>query len=254
MKAVILAGGLGTRISEESDLRPKPMVEIGGRPLLWHIMKMYSKHGINEFIICLGYKGYLIKEYFLNYYAHNSDLIIDLKNGKETVLLSETEPWIITLVDTGLETMTGGRLKRISEYIQEETFCMTYGDGLSDIDITSEIEFHQKHGKLATVAAVKPPGRFATMESTVSGVVTSFKEKSDDEIGWINGGFFILNPEVIKFIEGDSTVWEREPLQEIAEANQLVAYKHRGFWQPMDSLREKRLLDEMTRNAKAPWL
>ena len=254
MKAVILAGGLGTRIAEESDLLPKPMVEIGGRPILWHIMKMYSNHGITDFIVCLGYKGYMIKEYFLNYYAHTADLKIDLKNGSQTVLSSDSEPWTITLVDTGADTMTGGRLKRVAKYLDDETFCLTYGDGVSDLDIRAEIEFHKSHGKLATVASVQPPGRFALLEIEEDGQVSKFEEKRDDEVGWINGGFFVLEPVVIERIASDETIWEREPLESLTSDGQLVGFKHYGFWQPMDTLREKRHLNELFAANKSPWL
>ena len=254
MKAVIYAGGLGTRISEESDLRPKPMVEIGDRPILWHIMKMYSNHGINEFLICLGYKGYMIKEYFYNYYRHTSDFKINLASGDYEVLNTQTENWTITFIDTGQDTQTGGRLKRVRDYIGNETFCLTYGDGVSDIDISKEIEFHKSHGKLATVASVQPPGRFGMLTTDNSGIVTDFREKLQEEIGWINGGFFVLEPSVIDLIESDETVWEREPLESLARTGNLASFKHSGFWQPMDTLREKRILDEMASSGTAPWL
>jgi len=217
MKAVILAGGLGTRIAEESDTKPKPMVEIGGKPLLWHIMRSYASHGIKDFVICLGYKGYVIKEFFFNYYRHMSDMTIDLANGDHQILNSQAEDWRITLVDTGAETMTGGRLKRVAPYLNNETFCLTYGDGLSDINISAELEFHRQHGKLATVAAVQPPGRFGVLNIDAHNGVSSFEEKPSDEIGWINGGFFVLEPEVFNYIEGDSTSWEREPLTNLAK-------------------------------------
>lgn len=254
MKAVIFAGGLGTRISEESDLRPKPMVEIGGRPILWHIMKMYSNHGVKEFIICLGYKGYMIKEYFYNYYRHTADFRINLATGDYEVLNSDSEDWTITFIETGLETQTGGRLKRVSEQIGSETFCLTYGDGVSDIDISAEIAFHKAHGKAATVAAVRPPGRFATLAIEEDGSVNDFREKPVDEVGWINGGFFVLEPSVIDLIEGDQTIWEREPLETLARSGQMSAFKHSGFWKPMDTLREKRELDALWETGKAPWL
>jgi glucose-1-phosphate cytidylyltransferase len=254
MKAVIFAGGLGTRISEESDLRPKPMVEIGDRPILWHIMKMYSNHGINEFLICLGYKGYMIKEYFYNYYRHTSDFKINLASGDYEVLNTQTENWTITFIDTGQDTQTGGRLKRVRDYIGNETFCLTYGDGVSDIDISKEIEFHKSHGKLATVASVQPPGRFGMLTTDNSGIVTDFREKLQEEVGWINGGFFVLEPSVIDLIESDETVWEREPLESLARTGNLASFKHSGFWQPMDTLREKRILDEMASSGTAPWL
>lgn len=254
MKAVIFAGGLGTRISEESDLRPKPMVEIGGRPLLWHIMKMYSNHGVKDFIICLGYKGYMVKEYFYNYYRHTSDFKINLATGDYEVLNSDSEDWSITFIETGLDTQTGGRLKKVKKFIGDETFCLTYGDGVSDINISEEIQFHKSHGKKATVAAVQPPGRFATLSIDASGKVTEFREKHIDEVGWINGGFFVLEPSVIDLIEGDSTIWERRPLEQLAETQELSAYKHFGFWKPMDTLREKRQLEELCLEGNPPWL
>jgi glucose-1-phosphate cytidylyltransferase len=253
MKAVILAGGLGTRIAEESDTKPKPMVEIGGKPLLWHIMRSYANHGINDFVICLGYKGYVIKEFFFNYYRHMSDMTIDLGTGDHQILNSQAENWRITLVDTGAETMTGGRLKRVAPYLNNETFCLTYGDGLSDINISAEIEFHRQHGKLATVAAVQPPGRFGVLNIDAQNGVSSFEEKPSDEIGWINGGFFVLEPEVFNYIEGDSTSWEREPLTNLAKDGQLSSFHHSGFWQPCDTLRDKRELEALWANNKAPW-
>ncbi len=254
MKAVIFAGGLGTRISEESDLRPKPMVEIGGRPILWHIMKMYSNHGVKDFIICLGYKGYMIKEYFYNYYRHTSDFKINLATGDYEVLSSDSENWTITFIETGLETETGGRLKRVRPYLDNQTFCLTYGDGVSDINISQEIEFHKSHGKQATVAAVRPPGRFAALEFDENEKVVDFREKPQDEVGWINGGFFVLEPEVIDLIEDDLTFWERDPLQKLAKSGQLEAFKHFGFWKPMDTLREKRELESLWHSNKAPWV
>lgn len=253
MKAVILAGGLGTRISEESDSKPKPMVEVGGRPLLWHIMNTYSHHGVNEFVICLGYKGYVIKEFFVNYYRHTSDLEINLKSGELRILNSRSEDWKVTLVDTGAETMTGGRLKRVASHLGDETFCMTYGDGVSDIDITAELAFHRENNKLATVAAVQPPGRFGVLNMDGNRHVSSFEEKPSDEIGWINGGFFILEPKVIDYIDGDATSWEREPLKNLALDGQLAAFQHTGFWQPCDTLRDKRDLERLWDSGKAPW-
>lgn len=253
MKAVILAGGLGTRIAEESDTKPKPMVEVGGKPLLWHIMKTYAHHGIKDFVICLGYKGYVIKEFFFNYYRHMSDMTIDLKTGDHQILNSQAEDWRITLVDTGPETMTGGRLKRVAPYLGQETFCLTYGDGLADINITAELKFHRKHGKLATVAAVQPPGRFGVLNIDTANQVSSFEEKPSDEIGWINGGYFILEPGVIPYIEGDDTSWERAPLSNIARDDQLAAFHHTGFWQPCDTLRDKRELEALWASGKAPW-
>jgi len=253
MKAIILAGGLGTRIAEESDHKPKPMVEVGGRPLLWHIMKIYSHHGIKDFIICLGYKGYVIKEFFFNYYRHMSNVCIDLKTGDHQILQSQAEDWRITLIDTGAETMTGGRLKRAARYLDNETFCLTYGDGLADIDITAELKFHYKHGKLATVAAVQPPGRFGVLNVAPNQHVSSFEEKPSDEIGWINGGFFVLEPPVINYIDGDDTSWERAPLANLAKDNQLAAFSHSGFWQPCDTLRDKRELERLWDQGNAPW-
>jgi glucose-1-phosphate cytidylyltransferase len=253
MKAVILAGGLGTRIAEESDSKPKPMVEVGGRPLLWHIMKSYAHHGVNDFIVCLGYKGYVIKEFFFNYYRHMADLEIDLKSGTHRVINSQAEDWRITLVDTGAETMTGGRLQRVAPYLDNETFCLTYGDGLADIDIGAELAFHRRHGKLATVAAVQPPGRFGVLNLGVDHQVASFEEKPSDEIGWINGGFFVLEPGVIPYIDDDSTSWERAPLANLARDGQLAAFQHTGFWQPCDTLRDKRELERLWESGVAPW-
>ena len=253
MKAVILAGGLGTRIAEESDSKPKPMVDIGGKPLLWHIMKTYAHHGINDFVICLGYKGYVIKEFFFNYYRHMSDMTIDLKTGDHQILNSQAEDWRITLIDTGSDTMTGGRLKRVAAYLGDDTFCLTYGDGLSNIDISAEIVFHRKHGKLATVAAVQPPGRFGVLNITTENQVVSFEEKPTDEIGWINGGFFVLEPEVIPYIYGDETSWERAPLSNLAKDGQLAAFHHTGFWQPCDTLRDKKELEALWATGNAPW-
>lgn len=253
MKAVILAGGLGTRIAEESDTKPKPMVEVGGKPLLWHIMKTYAHHGVKEFVICLGYKGYVIKEFFFNYYRHMSDMTIDLQTGDHQILNSQAEDWKITLVDTGPETMTGGRLKRVAPYLGQETFCLTYGDGLANINISAELEFHRKHGKLATVAAVQPPGRFGVLNIDAANQVSSFEEKPSDEIGWINGGFFVLEPGVIPYIAGDDTSWERAPLANIAKDGQLAAFHHTGFWQPCDTLRDKRELEALWLGGKAPW-
>jgi glucose-1-phosphate cytidylyltransferase len=253
MKAVILAGGLGTRLAEESDSKPKPMVEVGGKPLLWHIMKSYSRHGIKDFVICLGYKGYVIKEFFFNYHRHMSDMSIDLKTGDHDILNNQAEDWKITLVDTGSNTMTGGRLKRVSDYLGNETFCMTYGDGLSNIDISKEIAFHKKHGKLATVAAVQPPGRFGVLNIAPNKQVTSFEEKPSDEIGWINGGFFVLEPGVIPYIGGDEISWEVEPLSNLAKDGQLFSFHHTGFWQPCDTLRDKRILEAHWNKGSAPW-
>lgn len=251
-KAVILAGGLGTRISEESVSRPKPMIEIGGKPILWHIMKIYSSHGINDFIVCCGYKGYAIKEYFANYFLHMSDVIFDMKNNKMEVLQNSAEPWRVGLVDTGESTMTGGRLKRVREYLGDDDFCFTYGDGVGDIDISALVVFHEAEGRLATLTATQPPGRFGSL--ALSGHrINSFVEKPQGDGGWINGGFFVLSPKVIDFIEGDQTVWEREPLERLASDGQLNAWFHNGFWQPMDTLRDKRHLEELWNSGKAPW-
>lgn len=253
MKAVILAGGLGTRISEETHLKPKPMIEIGGKPLLWHIMKLYSVHGVNDFIICCGYKGYVIKEYFANYFLHMSDVTFDMANNKMEVRLQKAEPWKVTLVDTGDDTQTGGRLKRVASYVNDdEAFCFTYGDGLSDVDISKERAFHLMHGKLATIAAVKPPGRYGALEMQGS-VVERFMEKPRGDGGLINGGFFILSPKCIELIEGDETQWEQIPLKTLASDGQLMAFEHPGFWQPMDTLREKNLLEDLWDSGKAPW-
>jgi glucose-1-phosphate cytidylyltransferase len=253
MKAVILAGGLGTRISEETHLKPKPMIEIGGKPIIWHILKTYGAHGVNDFIICCGYKGYVIKEYFSNYFLHTSDVTIDIRNNAIEVHQKNAEPWKITLIDTGENTLTGGRLKRVSSYLNgEESFCFTYGDGLADINISQQIEFHKKHRKLATVTAVRPPGRYGALQ--IEGdMVKSFIEKPKGDGGLINGGFFILSPSCIDLIDGDETSWEDKPLVELAKSNQLVAFKHEGFWQPMDTLRDKTHLEELWSLNKAPW-
>ena len=254
MKAVLLAGGLGTRISEETNLKPKPMVEIGGKPILWHIMKTYSHHGINDFIVCCGYKGYVIKEYFANYFLHMSDVTFDMQANKMEVHHRYAEPWRVTLVDTGEDTMTGGRLKRVAPYLQgEDAFCFTYGDGVSDVDITQLIEFHRAHGLQATLTATYPPGRFGAIDIHPDHRVASFKEKPKGDGGLINGGFFVLSPKVIDLIEGDHTIWERDPLEKLAESNQLKAYPHEGFWQPMDTLRDKIHLEELWATGKAPW-
>ena len=251
MKAVLLAGGLGTRISEETNLRPKPMIEIGGKPILWHIMKMYSQHGIHDFIVCCGYKGYLIKEYFANYFLHMSDVTIDMSKNSVQVHQQYSEPWKITLVDTGESTQTGGRLKRIKDYIDGD-FCMTYGDGVGSIDITTSIAFHQQHGKLATMTAVQPPGRFGSLN--LDGTkIASFLEKPQGDGSWINGGFFVLNPKVIDLLADDNAVWEKEPLENLARNNELQAFFHKGFWQPMDTLRDKNHLEELWASGSAPW-
>tara|TARA_R110001592_G_scaffold189115_2_gene434534 strand:+ start:668 stop:1438 length:771 start_codon:yes stop_codon:yes gene_type:complete len=253
MKAVILAGGLGTRLSEETSLKPKPMVEIGGKPILWHIMKMYSAHGVNDFIICCGYKGYVIKEYFANYFLHMSDVTFDLRDNSMEVHHKRAEPWKVTLVDTGDNSMTGGRLKRVAKYLQdEEAFCFTYGDGVGDMNIAETIKFHKKNGKLATLTSTYPPGRFGALDIT-GGMVLNFKEKPKGDGAMINGGFFVLSPKVIDYIEGDATTWEQYPLNQLAEEGELMAYEHHGFWQPMDTLRDKIHLEELWSSRKAPW-
>lgn len=253
MKAVILAGGLGTRISEETHLKPKPMVEVGGKPILWHIMKIYSAHGVNDFIICCGYKGYIIKEYFANYFLHMSDVTFDMASNKMEVHSQNAEPWKVTLVDTGENTMTGGRLKRVANYLQdEESFCFTYGDGVSDVNIAASIEFHKKHGKLATVTAVLPPGRYGALNIEQQ-QVKGFTEKPRGDGGLINGGFFVLSPKCIDLIEQDSSSWEGEPMTSLAAQGELMAFQHDGFWQPMDTLREKNMLEELWTKNKAPW-
>ena len=253
MKAVILAGGLGTRLSEETSVRPKPMVEIGGKPILWHIMKMFSTHGINDFVICCGYKGYFIKEYFANYFLHMSDVTFDMTSNTMHVHKERAEPWTVTLVDTGEKSMTGGRLLRVKDYLPDnESFCFTYGDGVADVDITRLIEFHYKHGKAATLTATYPPGRFGALDID-RGCVKSFSEKPKGDGALINGGFFVLRPEVTDLIDGDSCVWEQSPLMTLAERDQLMAFEHAGFWQPMDTLRDKVYLEELWDTGKAPW-
>jgi len=252
MKAVILAGGLGTRMTEETHLKPKPMIEIGGKPILWHIMKIYSAHGINDFIICLGYKGYMIKEYFANYFLHMSDVTFDFKDNKMNVHEQNAEPWRVTLVDTGEMTMTGGRLKRVKHYLNNENFCFTYGDGVGDINITELVNFHKDQNTLATCTATQPPGRFGSLKINQN-KISSFKEKPLGDGAWINGGFFVLSPEVIKYVEGDETLWEKEPMERLSEKGQLSAYKHKGFWQPMDTLRDKKHLEELWNSGIAPW-
>ena len=254
MKAVILAGGLGTRLSEETAIKPKPMVEIGGKPILWHIMKTYSHHGITDFIVCCGYKGYVIKEYFANYFLHMSDVTFDMRFNQMNVHAGKAEPWRVTLVDTGDTTMTGGRLKRVREHIGNDDFCFTYGDGVSNVDISALVEFHKQQNTLATLTAVQPPGRFGAIalgkEQTK---ITHFQEKPEGDGAWINGGFFVLNPQVIDFIEDDSISWEKEPLQKLAHKEELAAYKHNGFWQPMDTLRDKQYLERLWDANEAPW-
>ena len=253
MKAVILAGGLGTRLSEETNLRPKPMIEIGGRPILWHIMKTYSAHGINDFIICCGYKGYIIKEYFANYFLHMSDVTFSMQENRMSVHQKRVEPWTVTLVDTGVHSMTGGRLKRVQNYLKdEEAFCFTYGDGVADVDITKLIEYHKKKQTLATLTAVLPPGRFGSLEMS-NGKVAVFKEKPRGDGAMINGGFFVLSPKVIDLIKDDQTTWEREPMAQLAHDGEMSAYEHNGFWQPMDTLRDKNYLEELWEKGKAPW-
>ena len=253
MKAVILAGGLGTRISEETHLKPKPMIEIGGKPILWHIMKLYSAHGINEFIICCGYKGYVIKEYFANYFLHMSDVTFDMCKNNVEIHSNHCEPWRVTLVDTGEETMTGGRLKRVTDYVKnEKAFCFTYGDGLSDIDITTEVACHMDHDKLATVAAVQPPGRYGALKMDGK-LVRAFVEKPQGDGGWINGGFFVLSPKCIDLIANDNTSWEGEALIRLSAQSELTAFEHKGFWHPMDTLRDKNYLEELWQSGKAPW-
>ncbi|MBF6617642.1 MAG: glucose-1-phosphate cytidylyltransferase [Candidimonas sp.] len=252
MKAVILAGGLGTRISEESHLRPKPMIEIGGKPILWHIMKMYSYHGIDDFVICLGYKGYMIKEYFSNYFLHMSDVTISMQENRMDIHQKHAEPWKVTLVDTGENTMTGGRLKRVAHYLGDDTFCFTYGDGVADINISELLRHHKAAGKYATVTAIQPPGRYGALHID-GNTVDSFQEKPAGDGAWINGGFFVLEPNVMDYIDGDDTVWEQQPLQKLASDGQLSAYQHDGYWQAMDTLREKNILENLWSSGKAPW-
>jgi glucose-1-phosphate cytidylyltransferase len=253
MKAVILAGGLGTRLSEETATRPKPMVEIGGKPILWHILKMYSHHGVNDFVICCGYKGYVIKEYFANYFLHMSDVTFDMRSNRMEVHHKRAEPWNVTLVDTGDESMTGGRLRRVAEHVRnDEAFCFTYGDGVSDVDISASIDFHRRHGKAATLTATFPPGRFGALD--IHGhQVRQFMEKPKGDGAMINGGFFVLSPRVLDYLEDDSTIWEQSPLQRLAQEGELMAFEHSGFWQPMDTLRDKTHLEELWASGKAPW-
>jgi len=253
MKVVILAGGFGTRLSEETDLKPKPMVEIGGKPILWHIMKIYSSHGFDDFVICLGYKGYVIKEYFVNYFLHQSDLTIDIRNNQIDWFSSQAEPWKVTLKDTGLETMTGGRIKRVRDFIGKEPFMLTYGDGVANVDINALVKFHKSHGNLCTITSVQPAGRFGALGLDQVNRVQSFHEKPSGDGAWINGGFFVCEPEVLDFISDDKTIWEREPLESLAKQNQLVAYKHTGFWKPMDTLRDRLDLEDAWKKGTAKW-
>lgn len=254
MKVVILAGGYGTRISEESHLRPKPMIEIGGNPILWHIMKIYSSYGFNDFIICCGYKGYIIKEYFADYYLHRSDITFDFtENNKMIIHNNVAEPWKVTLIDTGLDTMTGGRLRRVEKYLNNESFMLTYGDGVSDVNINELLEFHRKNNKISTLTAIQPGGRFGVLDINDYGEICSFNEKSKEDGGWINGGYMVLEPEVFKYIEGDDTSFEKKPLEILAREGQLSAYKHEGFWQCMDTQRDKNMLEEMWKNKQAKW-
>lgn len=254
MKAVILAGGYGTRISEESTVKPKPMVNIGDMPIIWHVMKIFSSHNINEFVICCGYKGYMIKEYFYNYYMNLSDVTFDMVNNKMTIHKNKIEPWKVTLVDTGSNSMTGGRLKRVKEYLDNESFCLTYGDGVADVDVTSLINFHKQNKVLATLTAVQPPGRYGSFLFNEDKIkISQFYEKLSGDGSWINGGFFVLEPEVIDYIDNDSTVWEREPLEKLAHEGKLAAYKHSGYWQAMDTLRDKMVLEEIWQTGNAPW-
>lgn len=252
MKAVILAGGFGTRISEESVLKPKPMIEIGGKPILWHIMKIFSAHAIDDFVVCLGYKGYLIKEYFANYALHMSDVTFDMPANRMTLHHNNAESWRVTLIDTGENTMTGGRIKRIIRHVSDDHFCLTYGDGVGDIDVSKLIRFHRQHGKLATVTAAQPPGRFGSLRLQGT-LVTGFQEKPQGDGGWINGGFFVLSPRVADYIDGDATTWEMEPMERLARERQMEAYLHHGFWQPMDTLRDKLHLEELWASSRAPW-
>ncbi len=252
MKVVILAGGLGSRLSEETTVRPKPMVELGGKPVLWHIMKIYTHYGLTDFVICLGYKGYVIKEYFANYFLHMSDVTFDFRTNTTKVHQHNAEPWTVTLVDTGEKTQTGGRLARVREHVQDETFCMTYGDGLGDVDIAALLAFHRQHQTLATLTAVMPPGRFGVLDMTDE-KINRFEEKPPSGDGWINGGFFVLEPPVLDLIEGDETLWERGPLETLASRRELAAYRHQGFWQPMDTLRDKLHLEELWNSGHAPW-
>ncbi|WP_319266766.1 glucose-1-phosphate cytidylyltransferase [uncultured Draconibacterium sp.] len=254
MKVVILAGGLGSRLSEETELKPKPMVEIGGKPILWHIMKIYSYYGFNDFVILLGYKGYVIKEYFANYYMHQSDITINLKYNETQILNNHSEPWRISLIDTGMDSMTGGRIKRIKDYINKETFLLTYGDGVSNINISNLVSFHQANKKLLTVSSVQPEGRWGALEINDQNEVISFQEKQKGDGQWVNAGFFVCEPEIMDYIEGDSTIFEKGPLERLAKDKQLVTYKHSGFWSPMDTIKDKKVLDQLIYSKKAPWM
>ena len=253
MKVVLLAGGLGTRLSEETEVKPKPMVEIGGKPILWHIMKIYSHYGFNEFIICLGYKGYVIKEYFANYFLHMADVTFDMANNHMEVHQKKAEPWKVTLVDTGLNTMTGGRIKRVQEYVGDEPFMVTYGDGVSDVDINKLLDFHKSHGKIGTMTAVQPSGRFGSLDISWDNSVRSFIEKPKGDGAWINAGFFVFNSDIFNYIEGDSSIFERAPLESLSQKNELYSFKHEGFWKPMDTLREKYEMEDLWSSGKAPW-
>jgi glucose-1-phosphate cytidylyltransferase len=254
MKVVILAGGFGTRISEDSHLRPKPMIEIGDRPILWHIMKIFSHYGYNDFVVCLGYKSYVVKEYFANYFLHASDVTFDFtKENRMVTHCHSAEPWKITLVDTGLNTMTGGRIKRIQPYVGNETFLLTYGDGVSDVNIKHLVDYHRKHGKIGTITGIQPAGRFGALELTERGAVTGFQEKPQGQVGWINGGFMVMAPEIFKHIDGDTTILEREPIEKLAKDGELYCFRHYGFWQPMDTLRDRLLLEDLWQSGKAPW-
>lgn len=253
MKVLILAGGFGTRLSEETEIKPKPMVEIGGKPILWHIMKIYSHYGFNEFVILLGYKGYYIKEYFANYFLHQSDVTIDLQNNNMEVHQNHSEPWKVTLIDTGIDTMTGGRIRRAKEYIGDSTFMLTYGDGVGDIEIDKLVEFHKSHGKLLTVTATQPDGRFGAMEIGENNRVNRFLEKPKGDGSWVSGGFFVCEPQILDYIDGDNTIFEREPMERLAQEGEIYTYKHYGFWKPMDTLRDKRELNQMWNEGKAKW-
>lgn len=253
MKVVLLAGGFGTRISEESDRKPKPMIEIGGKPILWHIMKIYSSYGFNDFVVCAGYKSYVVKEYFSNYFLHMSDVTFDMSNNRMTVHAQKAEPWKVTIIDTGLETMTGGRIKRIREYIGDEPFMVTYGDGVADVDIGKLLAYHREHGRVGTMTAVQPAGRFGALQLGDDNTVLAFKEKPKGDGSWINGGFFVFNKDIFDYIDGDDTVFEKEPLECLSKKGELVVYKHEGFWQPMDTLRDKQKLEELWDSGRAPW-